>query len=160
MPVAVEPSRGHFLDCAPRSTETAQAMTSHVEPMRVQWVDTDASGLIHYTAALRYFEVAEHALMRKLFEAGRPVERTFMLPRVHVEADYKAPLRYPDEFECAARVLAVGHSSVTFGYEVRRADGVVAILGRIVAVAVDVGGRPMPLPDPFRDALTAALGGR
>jgi YbgC/YbaW family acyl-CoA thioester hydrolase len=130
----------------------------HVERMRVNWVDTDASGLIHYTAALRYFEVAEHALMRKLVEGGAPVERTFMLPRVHVEADYRAALRYPDEFECAARVVAVGRSSVTFGYEVRRADGVLAIVGRIVAVAVDTGGRPMPLPAPFRDALAAACG--
>jgi YbgC/YbaW family acyl-CoA thioester hydrolase len=133
-------------------------VVTHVERMRVNWVDTDASGLIHYTAALRYFEVAEHALMRKLFAAGAPVERTFMLPRVHVEADYRAALRYPDEFECAARVAAVGRRSVTFGYEVRRTDGVVAIVGRIVAVAVDTAGRSMPLPDAFRDALVAACG--
>lgn len=132
-------------------------MITHVERMRVNWVDTDASGLIHYTAALRYFEVAEHALMRKLFEARPPGERTFMLPRVHVEADYKAALRYPDEFQCAARVVAVGNTSVTFGYEIRRGDGVLAIVGRIVAVAVDLGGRPMPLPAAFRDALAAAL---
>jgi acyl-CoA thioester hydrolase len=130
---------------------------THVERMRVNWVDTDASGLIHYTAALRYFEVAEHALMRKLFAAGAPVERTFMLPRVHVEADYKAALRYPDEFDCAARVQSIGNSSVTFGYELRRTDGILAIVGSIVAVAVDVEGRPMPLPPPFRTALTAAL---
>ena len=38
----------------------------HTERMRVNWVDTDGSGLIHYTAALRYFEVPEHALMRRL----------------------------------------------------------------------------------------------
>jgi acyl-CoA thioester hydrolase len=131
-------------------------VVTHVERMRVNWVDTDASGLIHYTAALRYFEVAEHALMRTLFTGGAPAERTFLLPRVHVEADYRAALRYPDEFECAARVAAVGRSSVTFAYEVRRMDGVVAIVGRIVAVAVDATGRSMPLPDAFRDALAAA----
>jgi YbgC/YbaW family acyl-CoA thioester hydrolase len=128
----------------------------HVERMRVNWVDTDASGLIHYTAALRYFEVAEHALMRKVFAAGAPVARDFLLPRVHVEADYKAALRYPDEFDCAARVAAVGRTSVTFAYEVRRLDGVLALVGRIVAVAVGLDGRPMPLPDGFRDALAAA----
>ena len=68
----------------------------HTERMRVQWVDTDASGRIHYTAALRYFEVAEHALMRQVFY-DTP-ERAFSLPRVHVEADYEAMLGYPDEF--------------------------------------------------------------
>ncbi len=131
-------------------------MTSHVEPMRVQWVDTDASGLIHYTAALRYFEVAEHALLRRLF-AARPVERTFGLPRVHVEADYRAPLRYPDEFDCAVRVAAVGRSSITFAYEIRRRDGVVCIAGKIVGAAVDAGGRSIPLPDDFRAALAGAV---
>ena len=61
-------------------------MIEHVERMRVAWVDTDASGLIHYTAALRWFEVAEHALLRKLFDwRSAPGERTFGLPRVHVE---------------------------------------------------------------------------
>jgi YbgC/YbaW family acyl-CoA thioester hydrolase len=131
-------------------------MIEHVERMRVAWVDTDASGRIHYTAALRYFEAAEHALLRRLFAQGSPIERTFGLPRVHVEADYKAPLHYPDEFECSARVTALGRSSVTFGYEIRR-DGSVCIVGRIVAVAVDLGGTTIPLPDPLRAVLAAAL---
>jgi len=132
-------------------------VTEHVERMRVNWVDTDASGLIHYTAALRYFEVAEHALMRRLF-GDRPLgERTVMLPRVHVEADYRAALRYPDEFECSARVAAIGRSSVTYAYEIRRSDGVVCIVGRIVAAAVDLGGASIPLPPEFRDALARGL---
>jgi acyl-CoA thioester hydrolase len=133
-------------------------MIEHVERMRVAWVDTDASGLIHYTAALRYFEVAEHALMRRLLGGlGLPSERTFLLPRVHVEADYKAALRYPDEFDCAARVAAVGRSSVTYGYEIRRTDGVVAIVGKIVGVAVDLAGQTIPLPAELHAALSAAM---
>jgi acyl-CoA thioester hydrolase len=132
-------------------------MIEHVERMRVAWVDTDASGLIHYTAALRYFEAAEHALMRRLLGGlGLPSERTFLLPRVHVEADYKAALRYPEEFDCAARVAAVGRSSVTYGYEIRRIDGVVAIVGKIVGVAVDLAGQTIPLPLELHAALAAA----
>ena len=133
-------------------------MIEHVERMRVAWVDTDASGLIHYTAPLRWFEVAEHALMRRVFGSQSiPSERTFLLPRVHVEADYKAALRYPEEFDCAARVAAVGRSSVTYGYTVRRTDGVVAVVGRIVAAAVDLGGQSIPLPVELRAALSAAI---
>jgi len=127
---------------------------THVERMRVQWVDTDASGLIHYTAALRYFEVAEHGLMRRLFE-GQPVAGV-MMPRVHVEADYKAALRYPDEFDCRAAVAAVGTSSVTYAYEIRRLGGPLCILGRIVAVAIDGGGRPVPLPASMREIFERA----
>jgi acyl-CoA thioester hydrolase len=42
----------------------------HTEQLRVNWIDTDASGRIHYTAALRYFEVAEHGLMREPYGAA------------------------------------------------------------------------------------------
>jgi acyl-CoA thioester hydrolase len=123
----------------------------HTERMRVQWVDTDASGRIHYTAALRYFEVAEHALMRRVFFDA--AERGFSMPRVHVEADYEAMLAYPEEFDCTVRVIALGRSSVTYGYEIVRLDGVRAIRGRIVAVAVGADGRPTPLPERFRERL-------
>jgi YbgC/YbaW family acyl-CoA thioester hydrolase len=125
--------------------------------MRVQWVDTDASGLIHYTAALRYFEVAEHALNRRLFGAAGWAGRAFSLPRVHVECDYRLALRYPDEFDCSAWVAAVGDTSLTYGYEARRLDGGVALRGRIVAVAVGPDGAKQPLPDAFRAALNRAL---
>lgn len=129
---------------------------THVERLRVQWVDTDASGLIHYTAALRYFEVAEHALMRRLFAAA-PEAMAVMLPRVHVEADYRLPLRYPDVFDCAAWVDALGTASVTYRYEIRRPDGPLCIGGTIVAVSIDAGGRSAPLPDGFRAVLQEAL---
>ncbi len=121
----------------------------HTERMRVNWVDTDGSGLIHYTAALRYFEVPEHVLMRELF-----ADRPFLLPRVHVEADYEAPLRYPDEFDCTARVANVGRTSVSWEYEIVRTDGVRAIRGRIVAVAVDHDGQTMEIPSDARKRLT------
>jgi len=127
----------------------------HTENMRVNWIDTDASGRIHYTAALRYFEVAEHGLMRALFPAGGdPSSRSFGLPRVHVEADYTAMLTYPDEFECSVRVAAVGRSSVTYGFEARRrSDDQVCLTGKIVAVAVGPDGNSMPLPPEFREVL-------
>jgi len=126
--------------------------------MRVNWVDTDASGRIHYTAALRYFEVAEHALMRALFDGGGgPSDREFHLPRVHVECDYRAVLGYPDEFDCSARIAAVGRSSLSYGFRATRAsDGALCLEGRIVAVAVGPDGQSMPLPDGARAVFEAA----
>ena len=131
----------------------------HEEKLRVAWVDTDASGRIHYTAALRYFEVAEHGLMRDLLggATGPGPNRPFSLPRVHVEADFKLALRYADEFTCRARVAHVGTSSVSYRFEIADARGELAIEGRIVAVATDLEGRKTPLPDVLRKALEAAL---
>jgi YbgC/YbaW family acyl-CoA thioester hydrolase len=132
--------------------------------MRVQWVDTDASGLIHYTAALRYFEVAEHQLMRKISTGvndalGAALSRGFALPRVHVEADYKSGLRYPDEFECTARIERIGRSSVTYAFEAHRTSNAeLCLSGRIVAAAMSLeDGTSMPLPATFRAMLEQAL---
>jgi YbgC/YbaW family acyl-CoA thioester hydrolase len=132
-------------------------MIKHVERMRVSWVDTDASGRIHYTAALRYFEVAEHALMRRLLAEHQPAGEAFSLPRVHVEADYQRVLTYPDEFDCAAWIAALGRTSVTYGYDIHRADGVLCIRGKIVAVTCDLSGQAIPIPAGLREALSRAL---
>ena len=131
----------------------------HEEKLRVNWVDTDASGRIHYTAALRYFEIAEHGLMRQLLggSPGPEANRPFSLPRVHVEADFKLALRYADEFTCRARVAHVGASSVSYRFEISDAAGRLAIEGRIVAVATDLEGRKTALPDPLRKALESAI---
>jgi YbgC/YbaW family acyl-CoA thioester hydrolase len=129
----------------------------HEEKLRVQWVDTDASGRIHYTAALRYFEVAEHGLMRRLMGGVTPWAQDFGLPRVHVEADYKLALRFQDEITCSARVAHVGNTSASYAYEIRNLAGEVAIVGKIAVVAVDGLGRPMPLPPPLRSALEKGL---
>ena len=56
-------------------------------PVRILFIDTDASGRIHYTALLRYFEAAEIELFR---EAGAQEDRDEVaFPRVHVECDYR-----------------------------------------------------------------------
>ena len=130
----------------------------HTEKLRVNWVDTDASGRIHYSAALRYFEIAEHGLLRALAGArATPGERTFSMPRVHVEADYKLALGYPDEFTCSARVEKVGNTSATYAYEIRTLAGELAISGRIVAVTTDLNGNKTPIPAELRAALERAL---
>ena len=64
---------------------------------------------------------------------------------------------FEDEFECTARIDALGTSSVTYGYELVRSDGVLCLVGKIVAVATDDQGRPVPLPDEFRESLEKAL---
>lgn len=130
----------------------------HEEKLRVNWIDTDASGRIHYTAALRYFEIAEHGLMRRLMGGvtwvGNP---DFGLPRVHIEADYKLGLRFQDEIVCSARVAHVGNTSASYTYEIRNLAGELAVAGKIVVVAIDGTGRAVPLPPVLRGALEKGL---
>lgn len=122
---------------------------------RVAWVDTDAGGRIHHTAAFRWAEVAEHNLFRALnpaFPAGD-------FPRREVAATYHAPLVFGDPFEVRLWADAVGRTSVTFRWEVRSGDAL-CIEGRHTAVHVAADGRPAPLPEWLREGLAAAASGR
>jgi acyl-CoA thioester hydrolase len=122
---------------------------SHVERTRVAWVDTDAGGRIHFTAAFRWAEEAETALGRKL----GLLDDWQDLPRRAVEAEYLDVLRFEDEIEVELRPERLGDTSVTYAWEIRR-DGEVCIRGRHTAVHVGADGRPAPLPRSMRAALS------
>ena len=120
----------------------------YVLQSRVAWVDTDAGGRIHFTAAFRWAEAAETALLR----SHGLLDDWADYPRRKVEAEYLAVLRFEDEFELELTPEHVGTTSVTYGWEVRR-DGEVCIHGRHTVVHVDAEGRPAPLSAETRRAL-------
>jgi acyl-CoA thioester hydrolase len=121
----------------------------HSERFRVAWIDTDAGGRIHFTAAFRWAEAAETGLIRKLGLLGRWGD----CPRRHVEADYRKVLVFEDEIEVRIRVDRVGRSSITYAWEISK-DDEVHVDGRHTAVLVNSAGRPEPLPDEIRSALS------
>jgi acyl-CoA thioester hydrolase len=122
----------------------------HVERLRVAWVDTDAGGRIHFTAAFRYAERAETALMRELGLVDRLVD----YPRRRVEADFRAVLRFEDEVTVTIRPGRIGTTSIIWAWEISR-GGEVCVDGRHTVVHVGSDGRPAPLPDEVRERLAA-----
>ena len=120
----------------------------HVERTRVAWVDTDAGGRIHFTAAFRWAEAAETGLCRLL----GLVDDWGDYPRRAVEAEFLQVLRFEDELEVELRPERVGTTSVTYAWEIRRRREV-CVRGRHTAVHVDGEGRPAPLPEAMRRAL-------
>ncbi len=124
-------------------------MVEHVERARVQWVDTDAGGRIHFTAAFRWAEAAETALMRRL----GMLDGWGDYPRRHVEAEFHKVLVFEDEIETRIRVERVGRTSLTYGWEISR-DGEVCVSGGHTVVRVDRDGRPEELPERLRAQLS------
>jgi acyl-CoA thioester hydrolase len=118
------------------------------EPVRVEFVDTDAGGRIHHTAALRWAERAEHQLLRSL---GRSELTGF--PRRRLEVDFLAPLRFGDEVVVEIAATAIGRTSITYGWRVLR-DGVSCVEGSTTCIQVDDDGRPSPVPADLRAALS------
>ena len=127
------------------------AAPRHVAQSRVAWIDTDAGGRIHFTAAFRWAEAAETALLRSLGLLDDWAD----YPRRAVEAEYLAVLRFEDEFEIELAAEHVGTSSITYGWEIR-SDGEICIRGRHTVVHVDAEGRSAPLSPEARRALAGA----
>ena len=123
-------------------------MASHRERLRVLWVDTDAGGRIHFTAAFRWAEAAELGLYRKL----GLTEYVPHLPRRHVEAEFHRVLVFDDEIDVTLSVARVGTTSIGYEWQITR-DGELAIEGHHTVVHVDEEGRAQPLDDAFRAAL-------
>ena len=103
---------------------------------RIEWPDTDASGRWHNTAAFRFVEVAETALLERLGILDAIYGR---LPRVRIEADFKRLLEFRDLVDCHIRVARVGNSSVTYDFEMRKEKELCARL-KVVAVLLDEAG--------------------
>jgi YbgC/YbaW family acyl-CoA thioester hydrolase len=133
-------------------------MPSETIRVRVPFVDVDSSQRIHFTAMFRYFEVAEHSLMRALGLPYATTLREYRFPRVHLSCDFRAAIYFDDQLEVAAEVERVGTTSWTLRFTARKVpDGVVAAEGRMTIVSLDSETeRPTPLPDALRAALETA----
>ena len=128
-------------------------MPDYIHRVRVSFVDTDASGRIHFTAMLRYFEAAEQEFIRSLGFNYRDAPRDVGFPRVRVECEYRAAVLFDDELDIAVSVPRVGTSSYTLGFAATN-NGVLAANGSIVVVCINrQSGRPQPIPELLRAAL-------
>jgi acyl-CoA thioester hydrolase len=120
---------------------------------RIEWPDTDASGNYHNTAAFRFIEMAETALLERLGFLHVIYDR---LPRAHVEADFELPLRFRDLVDIELTVANVGRTSMTYRFEMRSGDAV-AVRGTASVVLLDEPrGRPVPWPEEYRVRLATA----
>jgi acyl-CoA thioester hydrolase len=119
---------------------------------RIEWMDTDAAGIYHWTTVFRLAEAAEAALHTALGIADFTFGAT---PRVAVEATFARSLRFNDPVEVSLTVTRVGRSSVVYALAVDGEAGRAA-QGAVTSVLIDrATGRALPWPDEIRAALRA-----
>jgi acyl-CoA thioester hydrolase len=118
---------------------------------KVEYVDTDMSGIMHFSRYLIFMENAEHAFLEALGTRvqWREAEREMTFPRVAVACEYLAPARFGDELEVHLRVLRKGTKSLTYGFELKR-DGALVAKGQTTCACVELDGpegmRSVPIP--------------
>jgi acyl-CoA thioester hydrolase len=135
---------------------------------RVEFADTDMAGIIHFASYFRYMEVTEHAFFRSLgFSINtRTPEFHVGWPRVHVECDFKHPLRFEDEVEVHLRVREMREKSLTYDFifrQVNGASGIEVARGSLTAVCVALDPetdqmRAVPIPDAIARHIEVAPG--
>jgi acyl-CoA thioester hydrolase len=110
---------------------------------RVQFYETDAAGIVHFSWFFRYMEEAEHALWR---EAGLSVAAPGAevgWPRVSATCDYHRALHFEDEFEIRLRVAAIGEKTIRFACLLTRDEAKIATGGLTVACVSKRPNEPM-----------------
>jgi acyl-CoA thioester hydrolase len=124
---------------------------------RIRFIDTDASGRIHYTAMFRYFESAEIELLRTVGIAFDPT-RSYEFPRVHVECDFMRTIAHDDLIEIEICLIKLGRSSVHFQFRTFK-EAALAAKGAVVTACVDRSThRAIAIPEDVRAKLLTIVG--
>ena len=92
---------------------------------RVEFAETDLAGIAHFSVFFRYMEEAEHALWRAAgMSIAPPGEPGWA--RVAAAIDFKAPLRFEDEFDVFVAIAEVGRRKIRYEITFRQGDLLIA----------------------------------
>lgn len=85
---------------------------------RVEFRDTDAAGIAHFSVFFVYMEQAEHELLRHLGlsvmfhdESGK-----ISFPRVGARCDYQRAVKFEDVIDIEVSIVRLGTKSVTYEF--------------------------------------------
>jgi acyl-CoA thioester hydrolase len=123
------------------------ALSEFVYKRRVEYRETDASGLAHFTVFFVYAEEAEHAMWRAAGLSVEPNDTRIGWPRVSASFDFKRPLRFEDDVEVRLRMIGKTAKTLTYQTVIVREGEVVAV-GQHTSICVSKRpGAPMKAID-------------
>jgi YbgC/YbaW family acyl-CoA thioester hydrolase len=112
------------------------ALSEFTYRRRVQFPETDASGIVHFTNFFKYVEEAEHSMWRA---AGLSIaterDRGIGWPRIAASFQYRRPLKFEDEFDVHLRVAEKTPRTLRYSAILRK-DGEVIAEGSMTIVCV------------------------
>lgn len=131
----------------------------------VEFRDTDAAGIAHFSAFFFWMESTEHEFLRHLgirvvdnepedkealyqeLASGK-TDRDLVVswPRVSVSANYKAAVRFGETLDVFIAVAELGGSSITYRFRFENSGSLVAT-GTVVVVRCIMrdGAKPLPV---------------
>jgi 4-hydroxybenzoyl-CoA thioesterase/acyl-CoA thioester hydrolase len=125
--------------------------------VQVMYFDTDAGGVVHNIAYLRFIETARTLLAVRMGMSFEEILRTQIHPVVvRTEIDYRRPALLGNHLVVSGRVTEVTRARFWVEFEiVRPSDGVQLITCRQALALVQMPqGRPLRLPEGFPESFT------
>ena len=128
---------------------------------RVDYSDTDAGGVVHFSRFFAFMEAAEDRYLRSLGASltTDPSGRSIGWPKVAASCEYRSPARYGDTLEIEIKVVSVSSRTVTYGITFRNGEREIA-RGRTTAVCCvvrpDGQFEPIQIPSPLAERIQAA----
>ena len=131
---------------------------------RVEFRDTDAAGIVHFSSFFPMMEAAEHEMLRSLGISVMPNHETanepvVTWPRIAADCQYKSAARFEDLLDISIQVVRIGSSSVTYEFAFDCGERRIAV-GKITAVCCHLTRNPdgpvlekCPIPDSLREKL-------
>ena len=127
---------------------------------RVEFCETDAAGIAHFSAFFLYMEQAEHALLRHLglSVVMRDEAGVITWPRVSAHCDYTSAVKFEDVLDLALTIKRLGDKSVTYSCRFSL-NGVLAASGTLTSVCCrllpDQPPKSIPIPPWIAERLKA-----
>jgi len=119
---------------------------------RIEFADTDMAGIVHFARFFVFMETAEHEFLRSL---GTNVHfehdgHEIGWPRLAASCCYHRPAHLGDVVDIRVRVLRKGTKSLTYAFEFRRGETLLAE-GEITTICCIIGaGRAKTASAPLR----------
>jgi len=125
--------------------------------IRIYYEDTDCGNVVYHANYLRYMERGRTELLRDLgIDLSIYHDRGLVFAVVEANIKYKRSAFYNDLLTVVTTVKDLSPASMTFGYEIRRDDTLLAT-GEVKAACVKLSsGMPARLPVDMVEALKSS----
>ena len=139
-----------------------RCMTTFHTSRRVEFCETDAAGIAHFSAFFLYMEQAEHACLRDLGLSvmHHDADGTISWPRVSATCDFGGTVKFEDIVDIEVGIERLGEKSVTYVFRFALAGREVAT-GNIIAVCCrirpDAPPQAIAIPDWMREKLASRM---
>ncbi len=136
-------------------------MSTFTYTTKIRLHDTDAAGILFFAHQFSIVHDAYEQLLEKLgFSFSTMLtKRSYFLPIVHAESDYKSPLFVGDTVTIVIKVGQIGETSFSFDYTIRNQKKVLVGTAKTVHVTIDKKSKTkISLPKEIRSSLTKFAG--